>query len=360
MTRVLIIEPAGNLFGSERALLDFVSIMPDIEVAVCCPPQTPIIAELENISVSVFPYFVYGLHEKTRLQRVWAALGILRACYQFRPEVLYLNQGGCYRVALIAAVIFNLPIVSHVRIFDDVAYFAKIRPDPLRLRGLVTISLAVASEFHRHPELAAIRKHVLYDPYKPAIAANESKSTQSVTHRIACVGRIEPRKGQDLLIRAILLLGELGYNIECLMIGDGSKTYVQQLKSLAKHASIKWCGIQKEIVPLLRTCAVMACPFTREGLGRVVFEAWDAGTIPIAWRSAGGIAEIITAADGGILYEEPTPESLATMLLRAMKLPQLESSRLINNGRSWIFEHCDPHRYAQSISKILRDAPIAR
>ena len=72
MTRVLVIEPAGNLWGSERALLDVVDRMP-AEVGVCCPPGRPIIAELDRRSIRVLPYFIYGLHEKGRWTRLMAA-----------------------------------------------------------------------------------------------------------------------------------------------------------------------------------------------------------------------------------------------------------------------------------------------
>ena len=60
MTRALIVEPAGNLWGSERALLDTICHMPDTEIAVCCPAGTPILAALEDIFdayVSLFYFF---------------------------------------------------------------------------------------------------------------------------------------------------------------------------------------------------------------------------------------------------------------------------------------------------------------
>ena len=128
MTRALIIEPSGNLWGSERALLAFVSRMPDIEAAVCCPPNTPLIAELTKLPIRIFPFFISNLHEAP-LKRIWAAIGVIRACLQFRPEVIYLNQGGCYRVTLPASFLFGLPIIAHVRIYEDITYFRSRLPE---------------------------------------------------------------------------------------------------------------------------------------------------------------------------------------------------------------------------------------
>ena len=71
-----------------------------LEVAVCCPPQVPLNSELEKLHIRTLPYYVYGLHEKSKRHRLQAAAGVVRACLEFRPDVIYLNQCGCYKVAL--------------------------------------------------------------------------------------------------------------------------------------------------------------------------------------------------------------------------------------------------------------------
>lgn len=98
------------------------------------------------------------------------------------------------------------------------------------------------------------------------------------------------------------------------------------------------------------------CPSRREPLGRVILEAWDAGVVPIACSESAGAAEIIAAADGGILYPEQTPELLARALHVALRLPQKEVIRLVANGRSWMRMRCDPSLYGDTVAKILRTA----
>jgi len=360
MTRVLIIEPAGNLWGSERALLDFVARIPDIETAVCCPPGALLIPELKKLSIPVFPYFIYALHEKNKLMRLWAAIGVIWACMKFRPDVIYLNQGGCYQVALPASILFGRPIVAHVRIYEDIAYLSTRCPNPRRLRAIIAISMAIAEELRGHTVLSAIPQHMIYDCYVPAGPANRSSSTRKNVNRVACVGRITPNKGQGLLIDAIHHLAKTGDAIDCMIAGDGPADYIQQLKDAAETGAgaslIRWLGVCSDVVPLLSTCAVAVCPSRREPLGRVVFEAWDAGAVPVACRTSGGAAEVINGADGGILYAEPTSESLATALRTALRLPQEETERLVGNGRLWMHRHCDPTAYGEAVARILRDA----
>ena len=74
MTRVLVIEAAGNLWGSERALLDLLECMSSLNVAVCCPPKKPLNAVLADLHIRILPYYVDNLHEKSRWQRLKAAI----------------------------------------------------------------------------------------------------------------------------------------------------------------------------------------------------------------------------------------------------------------------------------------------
>jgi glycosyltransferase involved in cell wall biosynthesis len=358
MTRALVVEPSGNLWGSERALLDLLDGLDAVEFAVCCPPDRPLIAELMKRSVRVLPRFVYKLHEKSRLQRLRAAIGVVRACLEYRPDVIYLNQCGAYRVALPAAQILNLPIVAHVRIFEDVTYIAQQRPDPSRVVGLIAISTTIERALRRSPELDLIPVHHIYDAY--ALSPTGSRLETRLMNRIICVGRLSPIKGQDILIKAMSLVANEINDLECLIVGDGEQEYVCYLKRMAADegigASIRWYGFVADVIPLLRTSSVLTCPSHREPLGRVIFEAWDAGAVPVVFVGSGGAAELVGTADGGILYNEQTPQSLAHALKAALELNREQRACLVENGRSWTAKWCNVETYGETFSAILVNA----
>src|SRR5437660_12829561 len=96
MPRALILEPSGNLWGSERALLDFLGAAShsDWELGVCCPPRTPIIGELARLPVRTIPAFTRGLHRLNRRARAAAALRLALTVRRFRPDVLHANEAG--------------------------------------------------------------------------------------------------------------------------------------------------------------------------------------------------------------------------------------------------------------------------
>lgn len=356
MIRVLIIEGSGNLWGSERALLDLLDSMPNVKPAVCCPPQTPLQSQLLKRNIRTLPYFVYALHEKPKWQRLLAVLGVLRACLEFRPNIIYLNQSGSYKIVLSAAILLNLPIIAHIRIFEDAAYLASQNPNPRCLRGLIAISTAIETEIQRFSQLKPILLYRIYDAYAPFPEPSLSIPANCVKNRIACVGRLVPIKAQDILISAMRFL-PVENSVECLIVGNGEEKYIQQLKTMAANgnvtSSIRWLGFVNDIVPLLRTCSVLVCPSHREPLGRVIFEAWDAGIVPVVFSGSGGAAEVVAASKGGIIYEKQEPEFLARALRDALELCGDEKARLINNGRSWMAKNCCPKIYGEAMSKIF-------
>jgi len=357
MTRTLIVESAGDLWGSERALIDLIQAAPDLEVAVCCPPRTLLEAELKKRGVRVLPYFIAGLHQKPRWRRLQAAIGVLRACLSFRPDVINLNQSGAYRVTLPAATLLGLPVVGHVRIFEDAAYLARQNPDPRRLKGIIAISGAIEKEIRGFKSLSAVPVHRIYDSYAPAPPA--TGAIKRAARRIACVGRITPIKGQEVLLAALAVADALPEGTECLIVGDGEADYVQRLKAMVRGVGpvrIEWSGFVRYVEPLLRTCAILACPSHREPLGRVILEAWDAGAVPVVYAGAGGSAEIVSAADGGIVYEEQTPECLARALSAAIRLNDREAERFVENGRVWMAAHCSPESCGRAFSAVLGGA----
>jgi glycosyltransferase involved in cell wall biosynthesis len=351
--RVLIIESAGNLWGSERALLDLIDGIPNWECGVCCPPDTLLGTELQRRNIQVLPWFVANLHLKSKAARLKAAFGILRACLNFRPHVIHLNQSGAFKVASLAANLLNLPIVAHVRIFEDAAYLAQ---QPLifsRLISIIAISQAIKAEIRQFPALEKLGLHQIYDAYSPSLSQLQPTEShqRDRTNTVVCVGRVSPIKGQAILLGALKLMNR---DVECRIVGEGEPALMRELKSASTDiAGLQWDGFVRNVIPILQRSTVMVCPSLREPLGRVIFEAWDAGCVPVVYAGSGGAAEIIAASGGGITYAEQTPKSLAIALEQALSLKPAQRRHLVQSGRIWMSENCNPQSYGEKVSAVL-------
>jgi glycosyltransferase involved in cell wall biosynthesis len=142
--------------------------------------------------------------------------------------------------------------------------------------------------------------------------------------------------------------------VDLMLIGaasDDEPNYEDELRNLViglgLQDRVQFCGNLETVLPQVRDSLALVCPSHEEPLGRVIFEAWDAGVIPVAWKESGGPAEIIEASGGGLMYEEQTGESLGSQMLRAMEMDPEERRAMVERGRAWLRENCDPVRYAE-------------
>lgn len=362
--KLLCLDPSGNLWGSERVLLDALPHLKEFNVAVCCPPGTPLVKRVEALGIRALPYFIAGLHKKSRWARLLALLGLARACLAFMPDVMHVNQAGCYRIAHVVARLFRIALVVHVRIYEDAEYLARQRPKRRYLRAIVAISPSVASELRRFEALRQLQIHCVYDCYTSDFPSQAEQTIQPLrkSNQIACVGRIVPIKGQDLLIRAIERLRTEGVRLQCLMIGTG-EVFAEQLRRTVSESRldrmVTWLNFHDAPVRVLRECSLLIVPSHREPLGRVIFEAWDAGCVPLVFRQSGGAADLIAASCGGLVYDEQTPESIAYAIKQAFALEEEEHAELVACGRLWINRYCSPLQHAFELQRIFKQALAA-
>jgi glycosyltransferase involved in cell wall biosynthesis len=350
MTKVLAVEPAGRLWGSERALMDLAENLPELQVGICCPPQTPLINELVRRGIQVFPTFVADLHKKTKLHRLTAAFGVLQACTRFRPNLIHVNQAGAYRTALAAAQVYRVPLIVHVRLFEDVSFLTQ-RPSTQKLiTALIAVSPAVARSIKSCPELECMNVLTIYDGY---VQQKISTLAGRIPNRIVCLGRIEQDKRQDLLLRAMKLIP----TCELVIAGDGEANFVDALKrECGQGRAISWRGFLSDPIQLLTTASLLACPSQQETLGRVILDAWNAGSVPVVYAGSGGAAELIHESCGGICYTEQTPQCLAEALTRALQLSDEGRSQMISAGRAWMAMNCDPRKNSAAIAELFLSA----
>jgi glycosyltransferase involved in cell wall biosynthesis len=142
--------------------------------------------------------------------------------------------------------------------------------------------------------------------------------------------------------------------------GDGGDSFSLELAKLVDRLGIAdqidWHGYQEEIPSRIAAAAVLVCPSHVEPLGRVVFEAWDAGTIAVAWAGSGGPAEVIKASQGGFLYTEQTGKSLARTLQSVLELSPSARQQLVDRGRRWLSRNCSPAAYGERMLAHWREA----
>jgi len=111
---------------------------------------------------------------------------------------------------------------------------------------------------------------------------------------VGCIGRLEPQKGLDWLLRSAPgWLGELS-NVDLLMVGQGPQR--AELERLARAQGIErrvhWLGFRRDVPQILARCALLVLPSRWEGMPNVVLEAMASG-LPVVATRVEGIRELL-------------------------------------------------------------------
>jgi glycosyltransferase involved in cell wall biosynthesis len=138
---------------------------------------------------------------------------------------------------------------------------------------------------------------------------------------VGLVGRLQPGKGQDRLLRAQALLHERGHQIHTVLVGGDayglSSAYALSLPSLIEElglaSDVTMTGQVADAGPYIDQMDVLVSASDSESFGVVLLEAMARGVTVVAVDS-GGPAEIIVDGVSGLLVQSDEPEALADAL----------------------------------------------
>jgi glycogen(starch) synthase len=157
-------------------------------------------------------------------------------------------------------------------------------------------------------------------------------------------GRLEYEKGFQTLIGAVARLLGRRPNLRCAIVGRG--TYSEDLRGVARGLgvgdAVQFAGFvsDDELVRLLNeaTCAVI--PSLYEPFGIVALEAVSAGA-PLIAAESGGLREVLTGTDAGLLFPPGNADALAAAVDRMLTEPglaekcQAAGAELVRTRYSW-------------------------
>ncbi|NGY62879.1 glycosyltransferase family 4 protein [Lentzea sp. NEAU-D13] len=184
--------------------------------------------------------------------------------------------------------------------------------------------------------------------YRPDPAARaEMRQRYGLADRpvIVCVSRLVPRKGQDMLIRALPLIQRAVPDAALLIVGGGPyRGTLEKLavgnKDVVLTGSVPW----EELPAHYNAGDVFAMPCrTRgrgldvEGLGIVYLEASATGLPVVAGRSGGAPETVLNGTTGNIVDGRDV-EDVAARVTALLADPEM-AAKMGRAGREWVSEN---------------------
>jgi len=293
-----------------------------------------------------FPeFFGEGAVSLKAHRRLGAFPGAVLAVRLHTPSVLVRELNGVQRLDGEAAAI-------------DVMERDSLRDADLVLsptRALLELSAARFGPFTR----SAVVPH----PFSVSWASDlgNTDRARAAPARILYFGRLERRKGVQLLLPALSGVLDQGVDAELVFLGGdtptgpGETSMRQALEraitpSLRGRVRFEPSRSRSELGAAISGAAVCCFPSLWENFPNVCLEAMAAGC-PVVASDAGGMAELLEDGRSGVLFRSGNAAALSEALVRV--LTDGASSRLVDGGRARLEAYCAPPRIVASLEEVL-------
>jgi glycosyltransferase involved in cell wall biosynthesis len=148
-----------------------------------------------------------------------------------------------------------------------------------------------------------------YFPEAPASLSESEERFERIPDdvvELVYLGMLIPRKGVDLLIKALGILKKAGLKYRCHIVGDGS--YRQALENLSETSGlqdvVRFRGPlpYAEVRALLNRCDILVAPGKLEPWGMPVNEAIQSGLAVVVSDGIGGGSDLALVSGAGLVF----------------------------------------------------------
>lgn len=298
------------------------------------------------------------LHVPARIPSISAVRQLYRLFRRLRPEVVYAHGAEANFHGLLAAAIAGVP----VRIGEEIGIpvhgpvAARVFAACYRLaHRVVGVSGCVSSWLVASGEVPRHKVATLTLPARLAASGELPSPCRGDRWRGCFVGRLEPVKNLDALLRAFAALVRSGADAELWLMGQGSSgpSLQADARKLGIEGRVSFLGYQRRPDEWVRRCHVCIQPSLSEGFGLAMVEAMGCG-VPVLSTPVGAAPDIIADGVNGWLTDGFDELALLRGLQRAYRATA-ELDSIGGAARKAVATLVDPERYMERLDGLLSD-----
>ena len=294
-----------------------------------------------------------GLDVQKRLARKGVEAVVVNSVYTTARHEARARMQGAGRESLLRRAVFGaerLWIERVVRRQERRAY-AESRLVLLNYESVRTLLFSehgAGAETRKSPYSAETA--FLHDGAVPGLLAPTPNADAPL---IVSISRHDPRKGVDVLIRALAALRDAGLRFRACLVSGGPllASHRRLADRLDLTDSVTFTGWVADPYPYLRRADVFVLPSLQEGGGSIsLLEALQAG-VPVIASNVDGIAEDVIDGESALLVEPGNVDQLARALARALTDTALRE-RLRRRGRQDFAERFSAEAFSSALAGL--------
>ena len=262
----------------------------------------------------------FGLKKVFKLKNfspIFDCLHFLLVLWLYAPDVVFCHSNRLMKWAKVLRIFTSAKIIA---VNHGITFKNSLNCDFVVSINQEISDMVVAAGFEKS------KSFVLPNVIK--IDQNYQQKNLKNPPRIGIYGRIEPRKGFDILIKAAEILAQKNYDFR-LKIGGfevRGEFCENTLKDLAKSANIfekcEFVGVVLDKKDFFKDVDIFCVPSREEPFGLVILEGFLFSTLVISSDTVGG-KFLIKNEESGLLFENEKPEQLAQKIEQILQNPQI-------------------------------------
>jgi len=309
-----------------------------------------------------------------------AAFRLSRVFREEAPDLIHVNNGFRGNLdAIVAARLCRIPCIVHCKGFDKHSYIERM----LAPGVAAAVCMTMAIEQHcraqrvRPPEYNVIYDGLDLEAFRPTRDRDDVREELGIDRDaqvVGVVGNIQPWKGQQVLLEALVELHATHPDVVALIVGGPHRSgrgYADELRHFVAANGIEhnvvFTGAREDVGDLMNAMDVVAHTSVRgEPFGRVIIEGMCVGRPVVATR-AGGVPEFVADGRNGLLVPAGDAHALAGVLGRLFDdrdLRERLSKGALESVRDFAVEHhvAEISRVYERVARrynIPQPAPLA-
>jgi glycosyltransferase involved in cell wall biosynthesis len=275
-----------------------------------------------------------------------------------RVDLVHVNEFGWNLDLVAAAAVCRIPVLLHVHNPIDV--------ERMNLHRFVASRIVFVSEAHRagaqnigllRGKTEVLHNAVDLDRLGRGRSIRDSLGIPADRLVVGTVAQVSHRKGSDIFVETARRIAAERADVHFLVVGraaDGEERFAATVMAAADDPALRgrisFVGARADVPDLLASMDVFFLPTRAEPFGIVVIEAMASG-VPVVATRVGGIPEIITTPDLGVLVEPDDPAASAAALL-ALLADEPRRRSIGERGRASLAGRFDRSTYAAAVHRL--------
>lgn len=324
--KILYVITKSNWGGAQRYVFDLATGLPEkFETVVALGGNGALQNRLEEAGIRTI--FLPFLSRDVKFLSDFLVLKkLITLCKEERPDIVHLNSskiGGLGALAGRIAKVPNIIFTAHGWAFrEERPEFQKLA---IKFLSWLTIlwshSVITVSERDQREALAfpfVKNKVVLIHNGISETGFFEKNTARKMLYEkdtaeslwVGTIGELHKNKGHKYAIEALAGI-QLKHDVIFFIIGEGEErgSLEKMITDLELQSKVILLGNKSDAVSLLPAFDIFLFPSVKEGLPYTILEAGLAG-LPVIASAVGGIPEVITDMESGILVRPKSAEEI--------------------------------------------------